>query len=97
MQTQPPSWELRKERCTCCDGQGHLIFSACPTYGLVVLICAEVGTVFEIHGQQCGSAIGESVAADDACTKCGKSRFSDFRSASSDEILALGFQPGDYR
>lgn len=62
-----------------------------------MLICAEVGTVFEIHERQCGSAIGESVASPGVCTKCGTSSFSDFRSATAEEILALGFQPGDYR
>ena len=97
MQTEPPSWELRKERCTCCDGQGELVFSTCTTCGVVVLFCAEVGTVFDIRGQQCGSVIGESVAAADVCTKCRTSRFSDFRSATAEEILALGFQLGDYR
>ena len=97
MQTEPPSWELRNERCTCCDGQGELVFSTCPSCGLVVLICAEVGAVFEIRGQQCGPAIGESVATADVCIKCGTTRFSDFRSATAEEILALGFQPGDYK
>jgi len=97
VQTQPPSWELRNQRCTCCDGQGELVFSTCPTCGVVVLICAEVGTVFSIHDRQAGSALGDSIAAEDVCTRCGKSRFSDFRSATADEILALGFQPGDYR
>ena len=65
--------------------------------GLAVLICAEVGTVFEIRGRQPGAVLGDSVAAEDVCTKCGKCKFADFRNASSDEILALGFQPGDYR
>jgi hypothetical protein len=62
-----------------------------------VLICAEVGTVFEIRGKQRGSVIGESIASENVCAKCGKSRYSDFRGATADEILALGFQPGDYR
>lgn len=74
-----------------------MVFSTCPTCGFVVLICAEIGTVFDIRGQQCGSAIDGLGADDQVCTKCGKSRFSDFRSASANEILALGFQPGDYR
>jgi hypothetical protein len=64
---------------------------------MIVLICAEVGTVFEICGKQAGQQLGESVVADDVCPKCGKNRFSDFRNATSDEILALGFQPLDYR
>ena len=97
VQTQPPSWELRNERCTCCDGQGELVFSTCPTCGSVVLVCAEIGTVFDIHERHAGSVLGDSVAAQDVCAKCRTSRYSDFRSATADEILALGFQPGDYR
>jgi hypothetical protein len=97
VETKPLSWELRMERCPCCDGPGELVFRTCPTCGLVVLICAEVGTVFEIRIQQHGSVIGESIDAENVCTKCGRNRYSVFRSATADEILALGFQPGDYR
>jgi DNA-directed RNA polymerase subunit RPC12/RpoP len=73
------------------------VFSACPTCGSVVLICAEVGTVFEIRERHAGSLLGDSVAAEDVCSKCGRSMYSDFRSATPDEILAVGFQPEDYR
>ena len=97
MQTQPPSWDLRNQRCACCDGQGELVFSTCPTCGVVVLMCAEVGTVFSIRDRRAGSALGNAVATEDLCAQCGKSRYSDFRGATADEILALGFQPGDYR
>jgi hypothetical protein len=60
-----------------------------------VLICGEVGTIFEIRDQQCGSVIGDFQT--DVCAKCGKSRYTDFRDTTSDEILALGFQRGDYK
>jgi hypothetical protein len=62
---------------------------------VVVLICAEVGTVFEIRDRQCGSVLGDFQT--DVCAKCGKSRYTDFRNTPSDGILALGFQKGDYR
>ena len=97
MEIHPPSFELRRERCRCCDGQGELVFSTCPSCGLVVLICAEVGTVYQIRDRQVGALLGDSVAAEDSCTKCGQSRYGDFRSATSGEILALGFQSEDYR
>jgi hypothetical protein len=73
------------------------MFSTCPACGVVVLICTELGTVFSIRDRQPGSALGDSVAAQDVCAQCGRNRYSDFRSATADEILALGFQPGDYR
>ena len=88
------SWRLARQLCPCC-GQGGLVFSSCPTCSAVVLICGEVGTVFEIRGRECGSVLGDFQR--DFCPKCGKSRFSDFRDATSDEIVALGFQAGDYR
>lgn len=96
MRIVEPQFELRNQRCTCCDGQGELVFSTCPTCGLVVLICAEVGTVFEIHDLKCGSAIGYFDLTQ-ACIRCGKTSFSDFRSSTTDEILALGFQPEDFK
>jgi hypothetical protein len=40
-----------------CGKTGWQVHAHCPTCGAVVFICAEVGTVFEIRGQQCGSAI----------------------------------------
>jgi hypothetical protein len=70
------------------------VFSTCPTCGIVVLICCEVGTVFEIRDRQCGSVLGDFQK--DVCTGCGKSRYSDFRHTTSDEILAFGFQRADY-
>ena len=97
MDIQPPIFELRRERCRCCEGQGELKFSTCPNCGLVVLICAEVGTMFEIRDRRADSVQGDAMTAEDVCVKCCMSRYSDFRSATSDEILALGFQSGDYK
>jgi hypothetical protein len=89
----PPSWYLT-EICPCCE-QGGLTFSTCPTCGLVVLICAEIGSIFAISGRRCGPLIG-SIDSDQTCQKCGASDYLSFRDSSSDEIRALGFQPGDY-
>lgn len=61
----------------------------------MVLICGEVGTVFEVCDKQCGPVRGDIQTG--ACAKCGKSRYSDFRDTTSDEILALGFHSGDYK
>ena len=96
VQIQLPYWELRNERCTCCDGQGALVFSTCPTCGWVVLICGEVGTVFEIRERHAGSRLG-CIAAEDVCSQCAEKKYSDFCNATADEILSLGFQPADYR
>jgi hypothetical protein len=61
----------------------------------MVLVCAEIGTVVDISGQQCGSIIGQ-FGREQTCPKCGASEYSSFRSSTSDEIGALGFRPGDY-
>jgi hypothetical protein len=61
----------------------------------VVLICIEVGSIFAISGRQCGPVIG-SIDSSQTCPKCGASEYSSFHSASSDEVRALGFRPGDY-
>ncbi len=41
MRIGQPCWELKSDRCSCCGGQGELIFSRCSTCSVVVLICAE--------------------------------------------------------
>jgi hypothetical protein len=97
MEFSSPKWELRNQRCTCCDGEGELVFEARPACGLIVLICAEIGTIYEIQNRQAGQILGSAVLSEDVCTKCGKSHFEDFRKATSDEVRGLGFQSADYR
>ena len=97
METRKPSWELAHERCPCCDGQGELVFSKCPSCGLVVLICAEVGSVFEVKSGKRGDEIGWSFGDAPLCRACTKARYEDFVGATWEEIQALGFKPGDYR
>lgn len=95
MKLHPPSWHLNAN-CPCC-GQGSLEFSTCPTCGLVVLICSEIGAVFSISGRQCGPRIDGSVSDEKTCGNCLKSTYLEFRSLTSDEIRALGFRwPEDY-
>lgn len=93
MQIDPPDWYLN-ESCPCCD-QGTLTFSTCPSCGLVVLICGEIGFVFGISSKQCGPMIG-AIHNEQTCAKCGASEYLSFRSSTSDEIRALGFRPADY-
>ena len=95
MPTEPTIWQLCTERCICCNKQNELVFAICPTCSLVVLCCSDVGTVFEIRDQHTGSVLGGSPSA--VCAKCGKNAYAEFRDASLDEILALGFQPRDIK
>lgn len=94
MEVHPPAWYLNA-RCPCCD-QGTQEFSTCPTCGLVVLICGEIGEVFGISGRQCGPIIG-SIDNEQTCQSCSTSAYFDFRRSTSEEIRALGFRwPEDY-
>ena len=77
----PPTWYL-SEDCPCCE-QDTLAFSTCPTCRLVVLICGEVGFVFEISGQQCGPYIG-LYDSEQTCAKCGASLYSSFQNSTSE-------------
>jgi len=97
MEIRAPTWQLAAGKCPCCDGQGELVFSACPSCGFVVLVCAEVGTVFEISGQTRGKEMGVLAGKPDSCVKCGASRCEHFPNATAEEIKRLGFQPGSYR
>ena len=94
MQIDPPTWYLNQE-CPC-RGEVGPDFSTCPTCGFVVLVCGELGTVYEVSDKRCGSVLAP-FGAEGTCPKCGASEYSNFRNSSSDEIRALGFQwPEDY-
>jgi len=88
-----PTWYLLKPRCPCCHGQGELCFSACPECGHMVLICAEVGTVFGIDAS---TVIGDISDAEAVCPNCRRTTLSSFRNASRSGIQALGFTSGQY-
>jgi hypothetical protein len=88
----PPTW-WADEMCPC-RNQGGLTLCTCPTCGHLVLICDEVNTVFAISGKRCGPEIGWWDK--NTCPECGENTFSRFRLSTSEEIRALGFQPGEY-
>jgi hypothetical protein len=61
-----------------------------------MLVCTEVGTVFDDPQVV---AHGELKATDtrlDFCPRCEEAPTDSFRTATSDEIRSLGFKPGDY-
>jgi hypothetical protein len=60
-------WYVVEPRCPCCNGQGDLCFSACPECGHVVLICAEVGTAFEVDA---ATIIGDLSDTAAVCPRC---------------------------
>ena len=62
MKVDPPSWELKSERCSVC-GEGELVFSRCPACATVVLICAECSAVFSIQQKKPEAEIGMDLLA----------------------------------
>jgi len=95
MDIKPPTWALKAERCSYCE-EGELVFSRCPSCGVVVFICGECGTVFEIQAGRRGREVGDTSGAT-LCQACGSSPHHEFPSASAEEIQGLGFAVGDYR
>ena len=89
-----PSW-YSTAICPCCD-QSSLEFITCPTCGLIVLICNEIGEIYAISGRRCGPLVGQ-FGKNDTCGGCGMGSYDDFPNSTSDEIRALGFTyPDDY-
>ena len=78
----PPYWMLATERCRCCGAQGELEFSTCPACGFVVLICAEIGTVYDILGKRAGLSLGWIHDQEPAKRKrCGSAEYDTFLDA----------------
>ena len=96
METSLPLWELRNERCRCCDGQGELVFFTCPQCRVTVLICQEIGTVYEITEKKAGKEIGDTMGST-RCFTCGGPLHSEFPPSTAEQIVALGFSHADYR
>jgi len=95
MLTEPIIWQLCDEKCICCGGRNELVFSICPSCGLVVLCCSDAGTVFEIRDRRVGAVLGGSLST--VCARCGNKAYAEYRDATREEILALGFCPEDIK
>jgi hypothetical protein len=102
MRLQPPPWFLARQSCPCMPHcPGRLLFITCPNCGAVLITCNEAGTVFpDPHTLQQGPWLvrqDEGVSsAENECPYCHVSALTDFRYATSHEIQASGFKPGDY-
>jgi hypothetical protein len=60
------------------------------------LICAEIGTVFGISGQQCAPVLS-STFSEQTCAKCGASEYSRaLETRPPNKFAPLGFRPADY-
>jgi hypothetical protein len=95
MDIRPPTWEMKTDRCNYC-GVGELLFSQCPSCGVVIVICGECGTAYEIHERKRGKEVGDTTGAT-RCHACGGPYQHEFPPASAEGIRSLGFSQEDYR
>jgi hypothetical protein len=85
-----PSWTLRSP-CPCC---GHeLVFSTCRHCTHVLLVCAELETIFPDPHDLSRTLAQPYDAAQ--CPTCA-APVRDYEDATSDQIRALGFTPDEY-
>ena len=101
MRLQPPPWYLARQPCPCMPScPGRLLFITCPNCGAVLVECDEAGTVFpNPHALHQGPWLvsQEGVSAEEnTCPYCHVSALVGFRRATSNEIQASGFKPGEY-
>ena len=92
-----PRWVLREVFCQCCAGQGTLCLAACPGCKAVVLICDEVGTVYQDLTNLAVAEYGGLDSPDCLCKRCSKVRISEFVNAEVAEIQAAGIAVDSYK
>jgi hypothetical protein len=95
MDVRSPTWELKSERCTYCE-VGELVFSQCPSCAVVVVICGECGTAYEVRDRHRGREVGDTSGAT-RCHSCGGPFQHEFPAATVDTIRSLGFTQEDYQ
>lgn len=94
MKIKQPSWQIKNDVCTYCEG-AELVFSKCPNCSSLVLICGECTTVYEIKGKKKGREVGDMSGAT-KCFECAAVPHSEFPCATSVDIQVAGFEPADY-
>jgi hypothetical protein len=95
MEINQPVWILKADKCGYCE-EGELVFSQCPSCQIIILICAECGTAYEIQSRRRGEEVGDTSGAT-LCHVCAVSHQYEFPPATSQVIRGMGFEPTDYR
>lgn len=73
-----------------------MVFSRCHSCQVIILICAECCTAYEIDHKKVGKEVSDITGAT-RCQHCGNAFQNEFPPATSDEIKALGFTAKDYQ
>lgn len=95
MNISRPNWRFASAQCSYC-AEGELIFSTCPSCGLVVVVCAECSTVYDLEEKRVGREVGD-LTGDTLCHNCASSRHNDFHLSTDEEIRNRGFVFGEYK
>lgn len=98
MEIDSPEWYL-KGYCPCClpGGAGRLLFVVCTNCQKVALVCDEIGTFFpNLRNLDQGPYLSQFNEPPDLCPNCRAVPILNFAVASSEQIQAVGFAPGEY-
>lgn len=88
---------LKNSRCICCDGEGSLVFLSCPECFKVVLMCDEVGSIFDnLKDHRASQPLVVWKSAKQKCPCCGKAFLSDFNPATENQIKEAGISCDEY-
>jgi uncharacterized protein YbaR (Trm112 family) len=83
-------WIVKNKRCPCdCGGNGVLAYLVCPQCRKVVLVCDEIGNVFDDLSVVLNSApLVLWRSSGQLCPKCSNVLLADFEAASEADLLA---------
>lgn len=97
MEAKPELLIYKEQRCECCSEQGALFFSTCPNCGHVVLVCDEVGTVFQNPHNLNNAVYGGIDDPTCYCVKCSEVQLSDFVCSVESNVIGVGFKYEQYK
>lgn len=91
-------WGPRGLDCPCqCGGNGFLVFYACPGCNAIVLVCDELGNVFDnLKDPKNSTPLVIWRSTGQNCSKCEVSKIADFQAATQEQLLAYGFEATEF-
>ena len=99
MQIRNSTYFVRDKRCPCdCDGNGQLMYIACPGCGKILLVCTEIGNVFDNLSDplQSDEPLVIWRISNQVCPGCRQEKLSDFIAATEEQLQAIGLKISDY-
>jgi hypothetical protein len=94
MEIGTPIWHL-KRICPICEQGSSLAFISCPNCGYLAIQCEEEGTIFINPKDISSSGASNRDLNEIKCPKC-DSKLSEYKTATSQEIIGQGYSKKDY-